>query len=103
MATELRSAVHRAPPAGPDVPAPRTPAGEVGAVRLLAYVFGVALLVAASVGTVASQSDRFVGVHELPPFVCDRVELVAGRSEGGAPDESPTPGGGNPVCPRRDA
>jgi hypothetical protein len=68
----------------------------------LAYVFGVALLVAISVGTVASQSDRFVGVHELPPFVCDRVELVAGRSDWVVPQEVPTPGG-NTICTREDA
>jgi hypothetical protein len=51
---------------------------------------------------VASQSDRFVGVHELPPFVCDRVELVAGRSDWVVPQEVPTPGG-NTICTREDA
>jgi hypothetical protein len=44
--------------------------------RLIARVLGVTLLVIASVCSVASQSDRFVGVHEVPPFVCDRVELA---------------------------
>lgn len=101
MSTQVSNAVR--PAARAKGPAPRTRAAEVRLVRLLAYVFGVALLVAVSVGTVASQSDRFVGVHELPPFVCDRVELVAGRSERVAPEKVPAPGGDNPVCPRRDA
>src|SRR5262252_10459071 len=48
--------------------------------RLIAYIFGVALLVSASVAAIANQSGTFVGVHEIPPFVCNRVELVRGLS-----------------------
>jgi hypothetical protein len=44
--------------------------------RLIARVVGVALLVVASVSSIASQSDRFLGAREVPPFVCDRVELA---------------------------
>jgi hypothetical protein len=44
--------------------------------RLIARVLGVTLLVVASVCSMASQGDRFAGPHELPPFVCDRVELA---------------------------
>ena len=44
--------------------------------RLIARVLGVTLLVVASVSSIASQNDRFLGAHEVPPFVCDRVELV---------------------------
>ena len=44
--------------------------------RLIARVLGVTLLVVSSVCSMASQSDRFVGAHEVPPFVCDRVELA---------------------------
>jgi hypothetical protein len=46
--------------------------------RLIAYSLGVLLLVATSLGIMANQSETFVGVHEVPPFVCDRVELVPG-------------------------
>lgn len=61
--------------------------------RLIFYVLGVGLLLAASLGTMADQSDRFIGVHEVPPFVCDRVELVPGLPiELSRPD--PAPGGG---------
>jgi hypothetical protein len=42
---------------------------------LTARVIGLALLVAAPVCAVATQSDRFGG-HEIPPFVCDRIELT---------------------------
>lgn len=79
--------------------------------RLILYVLGVALLVAASAGSIANQSDRFVGFHEVPPFVCDRVELVPSlavdgspsdvgpsRSERVAPDEIPVPASVNPLC-----
>jgi hypothetical protein len=101
MSTQARNAVR--PVARAEGPAPRPLAVGVRPVRLLAYVLGVALLVAASVGTVASQSDRFVGVHELPPFVCDRVELVAGHPERVAPEEVPSPRNSGPVCPRGSA
>ena len=44
--------------------------------RLIARVLGVTLLVVSPVFSMASQSDRFTGAHEVPPFVCDRVELA---------------------------
>src|SRR5512145_2379497 len=60
---------------------------ETTEARLIAYVLGVVLVVGASLAAIANQSDHFVGVHEVPPFVCDRVELVPGlaadRSAGG--------------------
>lgn len=72
--------------------------------RLIAYVAGVALLMAASFAAIASQSGKFVGVHEVPPFVCDRVELVAGlshdRAGGGkraAPEDAVVSGGCNSI------
>jgi hypothetical protein len=45
---------------------------------------GVAVLVAASVAAIADQSTRFVsgqeivGVHEIPSFIAERVELPPG-------------------------
>ena len=44
--------------------------------RLILYILGVAVLVAASLTAMADQSGRLVGVHEIPPFVTDRVEIV---------------------------
>jgi hypothetical protein len=44
--------------------------------RLVIHVLVVAALVAASLTAMADQSDRLVGVHEIPPFVTQRVELV---------------------------
>src|SRR5262245_6660151 len=44
--------------------------------RLALYVLGVMLLLAASIAAIADQSERFIDVHELPPFVCSRVDLV---------------------------
>lgn len=86
---------------------------ETTEARLIAYVLGVVLVVGASFAAIANQSDHFVGVHEVPPFVCDRVELVPGlaanRSAGGvgrlggeraAPDDIPFPGGPKPICIR---
>ena len=34
------------------------------------------MLVAASLTAMADQSGRLVGVHEIPPFVTERVEIV---------------------------
>jgi hypothetical protein len=81
--------------------------------RLIAYSLGVLVLVATSLGTMASQSDKFVGVHEVPPFICDRVELVPGlaanraggdarpdRHEPVAPGDVAVPGSRNPICTR---
>ena len=44
--------------------------------RLVLHVLGVVTLVAASLAAMADQSGRLVGVHELPPFVTERVEIV---------------------------
>jgi len=52
-------------------------------------------LVAASLAAIADQSDKFVsaheiiGLHEIPSFVADRVELTPGLS---ADRLEPTPG-----------
>ena len=43
--------------------------------RLILHVVGVVTLVAASLTAMADQSGRLVGVHEVPPFVAERVEL----------------------------
>ena len=79
----------------------------------MVYILGVALLVAASLTAIANQSGKFVGVHEIPPFVCDRVELVpsltvdrsaAGvgpsRSERITADSLLVPGGADSICAR---
>jgi hypothetical protein len=79
----------------------------------MVYILSVALLVAASLAAIANQSGKLVGVHEIPPFVCDRVEFVpaltAGRWPGdvarstdvpGKPDSLPVPGGRDPICAR---
>jgi hypothetical protein len=39
---------------------------------------GLALLMAVSVAAIANQGGKLDDVHKIPPFVCDRVELVAG-------------------------
>jgi hypothetical protein len=46
------------------------------ATRLVLHVLGVVALVAASLVAMADQSGRLVGVHEIPPFVTERVEIV---------------------------
>jgi hypothetical protein len=55
--------------------------------RLILHILGVVMLVAASVTAMADQSGRLVGVHEIPPFVTERVEIVpaSGRPVLGAP------------------
>jgi len=51
---------------------------------LTVRIFGVAVLVSASLVAIADQGDRLVsaqetiGVHEIPSFVTDRVELTPG-------------------------
>jgi hypothetical protein len=50
--------------------------------RLILHVLGVLMLVAASLTAMADQSGRLVGVHELPPFVTERVELPPGMAGG---------------------
>jgi hypothetical protein len=39
----------------------------------------------------ASQSEQFAGIHDVPRFVCDRVELVADLAVDGSCDQ-PGPG-----------
>jgi len=43
--------------------------------RLVARILAVVALVGASLVAMADQSTKFVGVHEIPPFVTERVEL----------------------------
>jgi hypothetical protein len=43
--------------------------------RLVLHILGVVALVAASLTAMADQSGRLIGVHEVPPFVTERVEL----------------------------
>jgi hypothetical protein len=80
-------------------------------IALIALVFGVTLLAARFDASLASQSERFLGAHEVPPFVCDRIELVADlgahgvqwqawrepprRSYGNVPSGTPVS-----ICPR---
>ena len=45
--------------------------------RLVLYILGVVMPIAASVTAMADQSGRLVDVHEIPPFVTERVEIVA--------------------------
>jgi hypothetical protein len=64
--------------------------------RLLLHVIGVVTLVAASLTAMADQSGRLVGVHEVPPFVAERVELppavpVADRPRPGELAVDPSP------------
>ncbi|HTO50554.1 MAG TPA: hypothetical protein VML91_23160 [Burkholderiales bacterium] len=41
--------------------------------------------------TSADQGGRLVGVHEIPLFVRDRVELTPGTFDGGEPPADPRP------------
>jgi hypothetical protein len=50
--------------------------------RLILHSVAVVALVAASLAAMADQSGRLVGVHELPPFVTERVELPPGAIVG---------------------
>jgi hypothetical protein len=50
--------------------------------RLVIHILAVVALVAASLTVMADQSGRLVGVHELPPFVTERVELPPGAVAG---------------------
>jgi hypothetical protein len=47
---------------------------------LLAAFLSVASFAAPAVAT-ANQSEVLVGSHEIPPFVCDRIDLVHGSLE----------------------
>lgn len=68
----------------------------------LGKVVSIALLVAAPLAAIANQHGTFVGLHDLPTFVCDRVDLVAGSSaaERNATDDIPSPGSLGAVCAR---
>lgn len=60
--------------------------------RLILYSVAVLLLVAGSFSTMADQSTRFVGAHEIPPFVLERVELTPGvAAERSRPAEASRP------------
>jgi hypothetical protein len=50
------------------------------AARLLSHVLAVLALVVASLAAIADQSRNFIGVHEIPPFVHERAEFLAGPS-----------------------
>ena len=62
--------------------------------RLIPYILGVLVLIGTSLVAIADQSTKFVGPHEIagvhgiPSFVSDRVELPPGQtvspSAGGA-------------------
>ena len=47
---------------------------------LLAAFLSVASLAAPAVAA-ANQSEMHAGLHEIPPFVCDRIDLVHGSLE----------------------
>jgi hypothetical protein len=64
-------------------------------------VAGVVVLVAASLVAIADQSDKFVsaqeivGLHEIPSFVAQRVELTPGVNvDSPADGAGPAPSGG---------
>lgn len=59
--------------------------------RLLGYVVAVVALLIPSLAAMADQSDKLVGVHEIPRFVLERVELPWGRS-GDQPQRGESPG-----------
>ena len=46
--------------------------------RLIVRILAVVALVGGSLVAMADQSNRLVGVHEIPPFVTQRIELPAG-------------------------
>ena len=53
--------------------------------RLILRVLGVVMLVVGSVAAMADQSGKLVGIHEVPPFVLDRVELTPGVAQPASP------------------
>ncbi len=55
--------------------------------RLVLHILAVVTLVSGSLVAMADQSSRLVGVHEIPPFVTERVELPAAPAAG-----QPVPG-----------
>ena len=65
--------------------------------RLILYIVAVLLLVAGSFTAMADQSVKFVGAHEIPPFVLERVELTPGVAAEPKPAVDVT----RPANPRR--
>jgi hypothetical protein len=60
--------------------------------RLIVYIVAVLALVAGSFTAMADQSAKFVGAHEIPPFVLERVELTPGvAAERHRPASPPRP------------
>jgi len=53
--------------------------------RLVLRILGVVMLVVGSVAAMADQSGKLVGIHEVPPFVLDRVELTPGVAQPASP------------------
>jgi len=53
--------------------------------RLVLRILGVVMLVVGSVAAMADQSGKLVGIHEIPPFVLDRVELTPGVAQPASP------------------
>ena len=64
--------------------------------RLILYVLAVLSLVAGSFTAMADQSAKFVGAHELPAFVLERVELTPGV----AADQKRPAEASRPAAPR---
>lgn len=94
----------------PDRPRGR---GAPADARLIVAALIVASSIGGSVAVLANQSRKLIGVHEVPPFACDRVDIVPGRavdlSAGGVgldrsdritPDAVPPTGSRNPICAR---
>jgi hypothetical protein len=50
--------------------------------RLVFSVASLVTLLTASFPTVADQSGNLVGVHEIPSFVTDRIELLPSSASG---------------------
>jgi hypothetical protein len=76
---------------------------SVTTLSLVLHVVGVAALVAASVAAIADQSAKFVsgqeivGVHEIPSFIADRVELPPGLSADDPAAVAPGASAGRPL------
>jgi len=81
--------------------------------RLMLYVLGVALGITASSSAMASLSGKLADAHQVPSFVCDRVDVVpdspihhwaAGvdpnQYEWVTPGDFSVPGIRNPICAR---
>jgi hypothetical protein len=66
--------------------------------RLAIYVVAVVTALVASVAAMVDQSTKLIDIHEIPPFVSERVELSTGSSahrtpkDGGAQAPGPASG-----------